>query len=106
MRIVLREAQTLKVRMNHLVQPEVDLRVQTERSWTWAATDYAADESTQETFAIKFGKEAGAQEFKQEYEKAQAVNREALGGSAGADAPEKKAPEAKKEAAKAPEPKK
>lgn len=79
-RVVLREDKTLKLRMNHFVNPEVELKANmgSEKSWTWATTDYGDDEALEQTFAIKFKTEELAAEFKRKHDEARVLN----GGSA------------------------
>jgi hypothetical protein len=75
-RVLLREDKTLKLRMNHTVSPEVELKPNqgSEKSWTWATTDYALDSASEETFAIKFKTEEAAREFKAKHDEARALN--------------------------------
>ena len=76
-RVVLREDKTLKLRMNHLVNAEVELQPNSgsEKSWTWATTDYATEAAgEEETFAIKFRTEQLAGEFKRKHDEARALN--------------------------------
>ena len=81
-RVLLREDKTLKLRMNHLVVPSVELKPNqgSEKSWTWATTDYALEAPSEETFAIKFKTEEAAREFKAKHDEARKIN----GGAAAA----------------------
>jgi Ran-binding protein 1 len=76
-RIVLREDKTLKLRMNHFVNSLVEMKptAGSEKSWTWATTDYSNDgAASEETFAIKFRSEELASEFKRRHDDARALN--------------------------------
>merc|ERR1719424_2131495 len=75
-RILLREGLTLKLRMNHAVNPSVELKSNagSEKSWTWATTDFGLGEANEETFAIKFRSEELAREFKSKHDEARKLN--------------------------------
>lgn len=109
-RVLLREEKTMKLRMNHFVHPDVELRANqgSDRSWTWACTDYASGEAVQETFAIRFKNEEIAKAFKDEHDKARAANKATAAAAEGGAAPAAAAdadakPEAKAEEAEAKE---
>jgi len=75
-RVVLREDKTLKVRMNHFVNPHVELKpVQGgEKAWMWSTTDYAEDEPLAQTFSINFSTAELAKEFKAKHDDARLQN--------------------------------
>lgn len=54
-RILMRQDKTLKVCLNHIVNPLVELQANagSDRSWVWRSTDYA-EEAKDETFALRF----------------------------------------------------
>lgn len=87
-RIVMREDKTLKLRMNHHIAPETELKVNagSDRSWTWSATDFSEENPTLWTFAIRLKNSEGADEFKQKWDEAREFNK---GGAAAAAAEEK-----------------
>ena len=89
-RVLLREDKTLKLRMNHTVVPGVELKPNqgSEKSWTWATTDYALEAPSEETFAIKFRTEEAAREFKVKHDEARKIN--AGGAAVAATVPEEK----------------
>lgn len=84
-RVILRQEKTLKVVMNHFVNPEQDLKlnVGSDRSWTWATKDYAEEEPAVWSFALKFKTPEIANEFKAEYDKARKINESLLGSDHG-----------------------
>lgn len=53
----MRQDKTLKVCLNHVVNPLIELQPNagSDRSWVWRTTDYAdVNEPKDETFAIRF----------------------------------------------------
>jgi hypothetical protein len=59
------------------VNPSVEMKPNagSEKSWTWATTDYSNDgAASEETFAIKFRSEELAREFKRRHDEARALN--------------------------------
>jgi Ran-binding protein 1 len=90
-RILLREGKTLKVRMNHMVQPDAPLKPKAgseEVCFQWFAKDYAEEEPWEGLFAIKFPTPDVAQDFKKQYEAAQKANKVAASGGGVAPDPE------------------
>lgn len=75
-RVVLREDKTLKVRMNHSVNPVVELKPVSgsDKSWMWSTTDYAEDEPQAQTFSIAFSTADLAKEFKAKHDEARLQN--------------------------------
>lgn len=77
-RLLMRRDKTLKVCANHLIAPEYVLKpnVGSDRSWVYACTaDIAEGEAEALTFAIRFGNKENADKFKEEFEKAQEINK-------------------------------
>ncbi|KAG0676274.1 Ran GTPase-binding protein yrb1 [Kluyveromyces marxianus] len=77
-RLLMRRDKTLKVCANHIIAPEYVLKpnVGSDRSWVYACTaDIAEGEPEAFTFAIRFGNKENADKFKEEFEKAQAINK-------------------------------
>jgi len=83
-RILLREGKTLKVRMNHMIQPDASLTPKAgseEVCFQWYAKDYAEEEPWEGLFAIKFANADLAQDFKKQYENAQKINKMVADGA-------------------------
>lgn len=77
-RLLMRRDKTLKVCANHLIAPEYILKpnVGSDRSWVYACTGDVSEGAAEPfTFAIRFGTKENADKFKQEFEKAQALNK-------------------------------
>ncbi|KAL3230626.1 Single-stranded nucleic acid-binding protein [Nakaseomyces bracarensis] len=77
-RLLMRRDKTLKVCANHLVAPEYVLKpnVGSDRSWVYACTaDVSEGEPEAHTFAIRFGNKENADKFKEQFEKAQELNK-------------------------------
>ncbi|KAI0774320.1 RanBP1 domain-containing protein, partial [Fomes fomentarius] len=106
-RLVMRRDKTLKVCANHAITADMRLQpnIGSDRSWVWkVAADYAENPPTPETLAIRFANTENAQQFKEEFEKAQAHNASLSGGAPAAPETEAEAPvEEKKEEPAAPE---
>ncbi|KAM5532290.1 hypothetical protein V8D89_014048 [Ganoderma adspersum] len=97
-RLVMRRDKTLKVCANHIISAEMRLQpnIGSDRSWVWkVAADYSEEPATSETLAIRFANAENAQQFKDEFEKAQTHNTGLTGGAPPPAAEEKK--EEKKE---------
>jgi Ran-binding protein 1 len=80
-RIVLRQEKTLKLCLNHIVNPKLALQSNpgSDRTWTWRAEDFADPlEPTTDTFAIKFKNSEVANEFKKQYDVCRAINADVL----------------------------
>ncbi len=75
-RLLMRQEKTLKICANHLVSPGVVLtpNVGSARSFVFTAMDYADEELTQETFAIRFVDEECASRFSNMIELSKKVN--------------------------------
>ncbi|CAN8064003.1 unnamed protein product [Agarophyton chilense] len=71
-RLLMRREKTLKICMNHYVNPNTELRenVGSERSWVWHAIDYADDERDEASLAIRFRDSNDAKAFKDAYDDA------------------------------------
>lgn len=77
-RLLMRRDKTLKVCANHIIAPEYVLKpnVSSDRSWVYTCTaDIAEGQPEAFTFAIRFGNKENADKFKEEFEKAQNVNK-------------------------------
>lgn len=76
-RLLLRQEKTLKICMNHLVHPTLELKpnLGSDRAWTWTTLDYSSDPPSMQTFAIKFKNAEVANAFKEHYAKAATINK-------------------------------
>ncbi|CCF57070.1 hypothetical protein KAFR_0C00750 [Kazachstania africana CBS 2517] len=77
-RLLMRRDKTLKVCANHIIAPEYSLKpnVGSDRSWVYSCTaDIAEGAPEAFTFAIRFGNKENADKFKEEFEKAQELNK-------------------------------
>jgi hypothetical protein len=78
-RLLLRENKTFKVRMNHIVHPDISLTPKQgleDKAWTWSALDYSEEDgsSKEEQFCVRFKTTEFAQDFKKQYDEARAIN--------------------------------
>jgi len=76
-RLVMRRDKTLKLCANHSISADMKLQpnVGSDRSWVWkVAADYAENEPSPETLAIRFANSENAQQFKAKFEEAQQIN--------------------------------
>ncbi len=84
----------MKIITNHVLDYRIVLVPNagaSDRSWVWTAFDFADGELVEKTFAVKFGDAAGANEFKEKFQKGQEemkvlmTGADAAGGSTEAD---------------------
>jgi len=83
-RLLMRQDKTLKVCLNHVINPLIELQSNagSDRSWVWRSTDYAdVDEPKDETFAVRFQNSEIAQKFKDEFNTARETNKQPLNKS-------------------------
>ncbi|KAI0719508.1 RanBP1 domain-containing protein [Cerioporus squamosus] len=83
-RLVMRRDKTHKVCANHAITSDMRLQpnIGSDRSWVWkVAADYSENPPTAETLAIRFANAENAQQFKDEFEKAQKSNADLVGAS-------------------------
>ncbi|TCD67002.1 single stranded nucleic acid binding protein [Steccherinum ochraceum] len=91
-RLVMRRDKTLKVCANHAISADIKLQpnIGSDRSWVYKVTaDYSESPPSAETLAIRFANAENAQQFKEEFEKAQGINA-GLSDAAPAESEEKK----------------
>lgn len=71
-RLVMRREKTLKICLNHYVNPSVELaeNVGSDRSWVWHGVDYADGERDEALLAIRFRDSSNAEAFKDAYDNA------------------------------------
>ncbi len=79
-RLLMRREKTLKICLNHFVNPAVDLceNVGSDRSWVWNAIDYADGEASEDLLAIRFKDSKNAGLFKEAYDNAQAIMKDLI----------------------------
>jgi Ran-binding protein 1 len=83
-RILMRQEKTLKILVNHFVDPRITLtpNAGNDRSWVWVAFDFANGETLEETtFAVRFKDAEIAAAFKGAFEDAQKENQSLLDGA-------------------------
>lgn len=79
-RLLMRRDKTLKICANHYLSPEYKLspNIGSERSWVYnVASDISEGEPEAQTLAIRFSNKENADKFKEEFEKAQELNKAA-----------------------------
>lgn len=77
-RLLMRRDKTLKICANHLIQPDCELKanIGSDRSWVYTVTaDVSEGEPEALTLAIRFGSKEKADEFKEEFDAAKALNK-------------------------------
>lgn len=87
-RILMRQEKTLKILVNHFIDPRITLtpNAGNDRSWVWVAFDFSNGESLEETtFAIRFKDSDIAAAFKAAFEDAQSKNKSILEGADSAE---------------------
>ncbi|XP_057852616.2 ran-binding protein 1 homolog c [Cryptomeria japonica] len=69
-RLVMRQAKTLKICANHLVQPPLALQEHagSEKTWVWHATDFSDGELKDELFCIRLPTVENAKKFRDLFE--------------------------------------
>lgn len=80
----MRQEKTLKILVNHFVDPRITLipNAGNDRSWVWVAFDFSNGETLEETtFAIRFKDSDIAAAFKTAFEDAQKKNKALLDGA-------------------------
>jgi len=94
MRVLMRQEKTMKVIVNHALDPRIKLEPNagSDRSWVWCAFDFASGELLETVFAIRFADSDIANDFKKIFEEKQAEMQKILDGEDAA--PSKEADEA------------
>jgi len=82
MRVLMRQEKTMKVIVNHALDPRIKLEpnVGSDRSWVWSAFDFASGELLETVFAIRFADSDIANEFKKIFEENQQAMDKILAG--------------------------
>jgi Ran-binding protein 1 len=82
MRVLMRQEKTMKVIVNHALDPRIKLEPNagSDRSWVWSAFDFAEGELLETVFAIRFADSDIANAFKTVFEEKQAEMTKILAG--------------------------
>lgn len=82
MRVLMRQEKTMKVIVNHALDPRIKLEPNagSDRSWVWSAFDFAEGELLETVFAIRFADSDIANTFKTIFEEKQAEMTKILAG--------------------------
>ncbi|EME27087.1 E3 SUMO-protein ligase RanBP2 [Galdieria sulphuraria] len=74
-RLLMRREKTLKICLNHYVNPSIQLEenVGSDRSWVWNAIDYADEVADECVLAVRFPNSEQAKKFKQAYDDARSA---------------------------------
>lgn len=82
LRVLMRQDKTMKVIVNHALDPRITLEpnVGSDRSWVWSAYDFAEGELIETVFAIRFADSDIANEFKKSFETNQELMKSILAG--------------------------
>eukprot|EP01039_Chlorochromonas_danica_P010016 gene10016-11076_t len=81
-RVLMRQEKTMKVIINHFLDPRIVLRpnVSSDKSWVWVAFDYSEGKLEETTFALRFASVEIAQEFNKEFTKGQEEMKKLMAG--------------------------
>jgi len=90
MRVLMRQEKTMKVIVNHALDPRIKLEPNagSDRSWVWSAFDFAKGELVETVFAIRFADSDIANNFKKVFEENQAEMDKILAGEDAAPSAE------------------
>lgn len=90
MRVLMRQEKTMKVIVNHALDPRIRLEPNSgsDRSWVWSAFDFASGELVETVFAIRFADSDIAIAFKKVFEENQKEMEKILAGEDGAPSAE------------------
>jgi len=90
MRVLMRQEKTMKVIVNHALDPRIKLEPNagSDRSWVWCAYDFASGELVETVFAIRFADSDIANNFKKIFEEKQAEMEKILAGEDAAPSAE------------------
>jgi len=90
MRVLMRQEKTMKVIVNHALDPRITLEPNagSDRSWVWSAFDFASGELVETVFAIRFADSDIANNFKKVFEEKQAEMAKVLAGEDAAPSAE------------------
>ena len=87
LRILMRQEKTMKVIINHAIDPRISLEPNagSDRSWVWSAFDFAEGELVETVFALRFADSDIAGSFKDGFLQAQEEMEKVLAGEDAAD---------------------
>jgi len=90
MRVLMRQEKTMKVIVNHALDPRITLEPNSgsDRSWVWSAFDFASGDLVETVFAIRFADSDIANNFKKVFEENQKEMEKVLAGADGAPSAE------------------
>ena len=90
MRVLMRQEKTMKVIVNHALDPRITLEPNagSDRSWVWSAFDFAEGELVETVFAIRFADSDIADKFKKIFLEQQKEMEKVLAGEDGAPSAE------------------
>lgn len=90
MRVLMRQEKTMKVIVNHALDPRITLEPNSgsDRSWVWSAFDFASGELVETVFAIRFADSDISIAFKKVFEENQKEMEKILAGEDGAPSAE------------------
>mmetsp|Transcript_3333 Transcript_3333/g.6912 ORF Transcript_3333/g.6912 Transcript_3333/m.6912 type:complete len:199 (-) Transcript_3333:201-797(-) len=90
MRVLMRQEKTMKVIVNHALDPRITLEPNagSDRSWVWSAFDFAKGELVETVFAIRFADSDIADKFKKIFLEQQKEMEKVLAGEDGAPSAE------------------
>merc|ERR1739845_49866 len=86
-RILMRQEKTMKVIVNHAIDPRIQLQSNagSDRSWVWSAFDYSDGKLVETVFAIRFADSDIADTFKEKFIESQHQMVSVLAGEDKAD---------------------
>lgn len=90
MRVLMRQEKTMKVIVNHALDPRITLEPNSgsDRSWVWSAFDFAEGELVETVFAIRFADSDIANNFKKIFQENQKEMQKVLDGEDAAPSAE------------------
>lgn len=90
MRVLMRQEKTMKVIVNHALDPRITLEPNSgsDRSWVWSAFDFAEGELVETVFAIRFADSDIANSFKKIFQENQKEMQKVLDGEDAAPSAE------------------
>jgi len=90
MRVLMRQEKTMKVIVNHALDPRITLEPNagSDRSWVWSAFDFAEGELVETVFAIRFADSDIANNFKKVFQENQKEMEKVLAGEDAAPSAE------------------
>jgi Ran-binding protein 1 len=82
LRILMRQEKTMKVIVNHALDPRIKLEPNagSDRSWVWSAFDFSGGELVETVFALRFADSEIADSFKEKFEEGQREMESLLAG--------------------------